>query len=224
MRVELMTPSLPRRYSTTELQRRFSNLLLKERFSSFKSAKIHFFFELSTCAKFFIFLLVLLKLIVQTRSYYIVVLFFPDSYLRMLPVWNSHWNYRCAPPDVYSEVLFYYERKPCNEREFERTERLPTGHYSVGIFFAREKQDIQCWRSLNFKPFHWLVFREKRNFHVHKREYVLVRYCTVFSRGYEFVAPFHYEVYLALQLPFPILADWKIDEAAGVCAHFVPPR
>ena len=58
MRVELMTPSLPRMYSTTELQRLIF-LLKKERFlsSEIRCAKIHFFLILHHFAQFFLFFL-----------------------------------------------------------------------------------------------------------------------------------------------------------------------
>ena len=58
MRVELMTPSLPRMYSTTELQRLIF-LLKKERFLvlEIRCAKIHFFLILHSVAQFFLFFL-----------------------------------------------------------------------------------------------------------------------------------------------------------------------
>ena len=57
MRVELMTPSLPRMYSTTELQRLF--FLAKKRtfpFGEIRCAKIHFFLILHPTPNFFLFL------------------------------------------------------------------------------------------------------------------------------------------------------------------------
>lgn len=46
MRVELMTPSLPRMYSTTELQRLFASKTKNDSFHLFERAKIHYFFNL----------------------------------------------------------------------------------------------------------------------------------------------------------------------------------
>ena len=45
MRVELMTPSLPRMYSTTELQRLFAFVKELFLFLIFERAKIHYFFN-----------------------------------------------------------------------------------------------------------------------------------------------------------------------------------
>ena len=59
MRVELMTPSLPRMYSTTELQRLF--FAKKERFSHRRNKvrKNTLFFNITiSCAIFFIFLVI----------------------------------------------------------------------------------------------------------------------------------------------------------------------